>query len=136
MDLSLGHGIGLNERKGVIMEDVYDGVQSELAADVRSHFIIRKKVWPTVEDALLFIVTELAEATELLLAQRVYNRNNPENKEPYRPLRFAEELGDVIYMAIVTGLVVGVDPVQSMLDKMNRQLQPPQMSLKGFDDGE
>ena len=92
-----------------------------LAFDVYSHFDARKRVLPTTQDALLFIATELAEASELDLARRPYLRNHA--KEPYTPERYAEELGDIIYMAIIAGRVEGVDAIGAMLAKMQRQLE-------------
>ena len=86
------------------------------------HFDGRKRVWPTTEDGLLWMVTEIAETFELVSARKSYIRNNPENKEQFTKERFAEELGDVIYMAIVTGLVEGVNPIEAMFNKMKNQI--------------
>lgn len=81
------------------------------------------KVWPTPEDSILFLTTELAEAIELLLSQKNYVRNNPQNKEMYSSQRFAEELGDIILMAIVSGMVCGVDPVTALEHKLSKGMK-------------
>lgn len=78
------------------------------------HFDRTGKAVPETADALLFIVTEVAEATELLMATKPYVRNHPETKEPFTAPRFAEELADVIYMAIVAGATQGVDPLEAL----------------------
>lgn len=83
----------------------------------------RQKKWeyfPSIEDLLIWIGIELSEASELNLARKPYRRNHP--KESYSPERFAEELGDVIFAALVAGLSENVDPLQAMLDKMEKQL--------------
>lgn len=92
-----------------------------LTDEVLKHFEKMGRVWPSVEDALLFIATELAEATELVLAEKPYVRNHA--KEPFSPGRFAEELGDIIYMCVIAGQTRGVDPVEAMLAKMFRQVE-------------
>ena len=94
-----------------------------LAFAIKYHFEGRSRVWPTVEDGLLWSMTELAEAFELWSAKKNYVRNNPNEKEKYSDERFAEELGDVIYMAMITGLVVGVNPLEEMIKKMRTQIE-------------
>ncbi len=94
---------------------------NQVAYDVLKHFHEMKRVEPTIEDALLFIGTELAEASELVLARKPYRRNHA--KEAFSKERFAEELGDIIYMCIIAGYEEAVDPVQAMLDKMAAQLR-------------
>lgn len=92
-----------------------------LKDEVLNHFETMGRVWPSTEDALLFIATELAEATELVLAEKAYKRNHA--KEPFSPGRFAEELGDIVYMCVIAGQTRGVDPVEAMLAKMFRQVE-------------
>lgn len=91
---------------------------------VVKHFNSKGRRWPSPHDALLFLFTEIAEATELYLSQpiKAYVRSHPEQKEPYSEERYAEELGDVIYMAIVAGAVMGVDPVEAMVERMSLEL--------------
>lgn len=79
---------------------------------------------PDVWHALAFADTEKAEALEVLLAKEGgWIRNNPDSKPGWDKDHFAEELGDVIMMVIVAGLAEGVDPVEALLNKMNRKLQ-------------
>jgi NTP pyrophosphatase (non-canonical NTP hydrolase) len=78
---------------------------------------------PSVEHGIMFMMTEVAEACEQWLAQFAYVRHNPQDKEPYALEKFAQELGDVIFMAIITGRVVGVDPVEALLEKLSRKLR-------------
>jgi len=94
-----------------------------LAEAIAYHFDGRGRVWPTTEDSLLWMITEIAESFELLSAKKNYVRNNPDDKEPFSKERFAEELGDVIYMAMITGMVEGVNPLDAMLNKMNNQIR-------------
>jgi hypothetical protein len=77
-------------------------------------------VFPSTEDALLFCVTELAEASEVLLARKDYVRNNPKDKPSFSQAKFGSELGDVILMCIVAGISAGADPMASMLSKVRK----------------
>lgn len=96
---------------------------SDLHLAIKEHFNIRERIYPTVEDGLLFAITEISEAIELWIIQKDYIRNHPNSKEKYSKERFAEELGDAIYMLMITGIVAGVDPEKAMLDKMRNQLE-------------
>lgn len=89
---------------------------------VSDYYEARGLVWPDAREALLWALTELAEAAELELADDDWVRNNPESKEPWDSQRFAEELGDVIFMCIVAAMVEGEDALQAMIDKMGRKL--------------
>lgn len=89
-----------------------------LSKQVLKHFETKGRVWPSVEDALLFMMTEVAEAIELILIRKKYVRNHPEHKEFFTPARFAEELSDVIYMAVIAGEVEGVDPLNELRERM------------------
>ena len=95
----------------------FDGA-TNIRFAIKHHFDGLEKLMPTTEDALLFMDTESAEAKELLLACKPYVRNHPENKERYSKERFSEELGDVIYMAMVASATVGMNPLQSIQEKM------------------
>ena len=92
-----------------------------LTYEVVETFNALGRVWPTTPDALLFIHTEVSEAAELDLARRTYIRNHV--KEPFTKERYAEELGDIIYMAIIAGRAEGVDAVAAMRAKMQKQLE-------------
>lgn len=90
---------------------------------IRDYYLERGLTWPTSTEAMGFLATEQGEVWELLLSRKSgWVRNNPQNKPQWSPEKFSEELGDVIMMAIVAGLVEGVDPVQSLVDKVERKL--------------
>jgi len=93
-----------------------------VANAIHDHFEGRGRLWPTIEDGLLWIVTEIGECFELLSSKKAYIRNNPQDKEPYSKERFAEELGDIIYMAMITGMVEEVNPLYALLEKMEKQI--------------
>lgn len=96
---------------------------NQLTEDVKEYFELRGLKFPDVWRALAFLDTEKAEALELLLAKDGgWTRNNPENKAPWDQNDFADELGDIIMMAIVTGLAEGVDPIEALEKKMDRKL--------------
>jgi hypothetical protein len=79
--------------------------------------------WPTVEEALQFVHTELGEAYEILLARNPnWVRNNPTEKPGFSARVLGEELGDAIMMLVVAGLAADVDPVSALLDKIDRKL--------------
>jgi len=69
--------------------------------------------------------TELGEVKELLLDKKGgWIRNNSDDKEHYSDGRFAEELGDVILMLLVTTLVQGVsNPLLSMKYKLRNSIK-------------
>ena len=91
-----------------------------IAEAIRRHYITTGKNWPTPTEAILFAITEMAEAAELLLMYdpSKWVRNNPEAKEEYSDSRFCEELGDAIMMLVVAGLKTGVNPLHSLVQKL------------------
>ena len=89
---------------------------------VEDYYEARGLVWPDSRAALLWALTELAEAAELELARDDWVRNNPGDKEEWSSERFAEELGDVIFMCIVAAIVEGEDALKAMIDKLSRKL--------------
>ena len=89
---------------------------------VKNEFVLRNKVRPTVSEAILWMLTELAEVAEIQLALGAWVRNNPETKPDYDLNKLSEELGDVIYMALVTGMVAEVDPLQSLENKLKMHI--------------
>jgi len=113
--------------KKELLELADDGINSTdayiIASTIDFHFRGRGRVQPTVEDGLLWMVTEIGECFELWSAQKDYKRNNPDDKEAYSKERFGEELGDVVYMAIITGLVAGVNPLAAIFLKMKKQIE-------------
>ena len=96
---------------------------SDLGAEVTEYYELRGLHWPTVEEALQFVHTELGEAYEILLARNPnWVRNNPDDKPGFSAEALGEELGDTIMMLVVAGLAAGVDPVSALLDKIDRKL--------------
>ena len=89
---------------------------------VINHFAVSGKTWPDVWRALAFVHTELAEVYELLLARDGgWQRNHAH--EQFSPDRLAEELGDVLMMVLVAGIVAEVDPVVALLQKIAPDLE-------------
>ena len=97
-------------------------MEQSLADLVKEYYDKRGLVWPNFDDAMKFVITELGEIYELDLARKTYVRNHPENKRNYSKTRMAEELGDAIFMLIVTGIIEGVDPLDALRAKMRRKL--------------
>jgi NTP pyrophosphatase (non-canonical NTP hydrolase) len=96
----------------------------QLAELIQTYYTHRGLKWPNVDKALQFLETEKAEVYELLLARDGgWKRNNPGNKPAFNRERLAEELGDCIMMAMVAGIVEGVDPVEALVNKIHRKLQ-------------
>ena len=96
---------------------------SEITDKIKQCYRVRGLKWPNEMQALAWVNTELAECYELLLARDGgWVRNNPEDKEGWSEERWAEELGDTIFMLLVAGIVSGVDPLQSMLSKIDKAI--------------
>lgn len=102
--------------------------QAPLTRIITSYYQQRSLVWPTDADtALQWAMTELGEVMELLLSRKAeWVRNNP-GEHQYDEAQFlhelGEELGDVIMMCVVAGIVKGVCPVSSLLDKLDGKLR-------------
>lgn len=78
---------------------------------------------PDANQSLDWLLTELAEAKELLLARDGgWIRNNPDDHPKFDRCKFAEELGDIIMMAIRAGMAEGVDPLAALAEKIDRKL--------------
>lgn len=103
---------------------------SKLDKEVERYYNERGLVWPNSWEALGWASTELGEVYETLLADGNWVRNNPDDHpETFDSDKFAEELGDGIMMLQVAGKVRGVDPLQSLYDKMERKLNERNDSL-------
>jgi hypothetical protein len=78
--------------------------------------------WPAdADEALDWLLTELAEAKELLLAREGgWVRNNPEAHPAFNDNLLEAELGDIVMMALVAGMVEGLDPLSALAEKMRR----------------
>jgi NTP pyrophosphatase (non-canonical NTP hydrolase) len=94
-----------------------------LVSMIERYYEARAYFWPDAEEAILWTITELGEACELLLARKQgWVRNRPDGKEEYSRGRFEEELGDAIMMLLVAGIVSDVDPLVALREKMKRRL--------------
>ena len=91
----------------------------DLVKLIKDYYDARGLSWPTSTEAILFAMTELGEAIDLALMQpgNMWVRNNPD-KEVFTYERFAEELGDTIMMLMVAGIVIGVNPLVELEDKI------------------
>ena len=92
---------------------------------IREYYEQRGLVWPAdANEALDWAITELAEVKELLLARRGgWVRNNPEAHPDFNRQLLAVELGDLVMMTLVAGMVEGVDPLEALTSKINRKLK-------------
>ncbi len=107
------------------------------------YYKFRRYKYPDTWRALGFMNTELGEVYEVLLAEEGgWVRNHPEDKPGYSVKRLGEELGDVILMAIVTGLTRGVNPLDSLAEKLQHKMGVADTrgganvhTARGIDDG-
>jgi NTP pyrophosphatase (non-canonical NTP hydrolase) len=97
--------------------------KTDLTELIIEYYEKRGLVWPSFDDAIKFVVTELGEVLEVDLSRKDWVRNNPENKPTFSKEALSTELGDVIFMLMVAGYVEGVNPIQSLKDKINRKLE-------------
>lgn len=107
------------------MSNKHFGVEEfGLTDSIKNYYAKRGLTFPSFDNSLKFFQTELAEVYELDLARiGGWVRNHPENKPTFSKERLAEELGDAIMMLVVAGIAEGVDPVQALLDKMEKKLK-------------
>jgi NTP pyrophosphatase (non-canonical NTP hydrolase) len=91
---------------------------------VREYYDKRGLKWPTFDDAMKFVQTEIGEIYELDLARiGGYKRNHPQNKPQFSKEALAEELGDAILMLLVAGIVEEVNPLEAMENKMKKRME-------------
>ena len=92
---------------------------------IKSEYEVRGLKWPqSADDATDWALTELAEVKELLLARKGgWVRNNPGDHPGFDRELLAEELGDVIRMCIVAGIVEGVDALAAMVENSRRKME-------------
>ena len=96
---------------------------SDILEAIKNYYQKRGLVWPDFDSAMKFVATEIGEVYEVDLARKTWVRNHPENKPKFSKERLAEELGDVIFMLLVAGIVEDIDPFQAMLSKMEKKLE-------------
>lgn len=91
---------------------------------IETCWIHRQRVWPPDADtALMWALTEMGEATELLLERKAdWVRNNPGKHPPFSKDRLAEELGDIIMMVVIAGMVEDVNPIVALRNKLKSHI--------------
>lgn len=96
----------------------------ELKEIIENYYEIRGLKWPDIWEALAFAHTEMSEVYEIILSRNGgWTRNHPENKPEFSKESLSEELGDSILMLLVAGYVEGVNPIQSLKDKISKKLE-------------
>jgi NTP pyrophosphatase (non-canonical NTP hydrolase) len=95
----------------------------ELLDIILDYYDKRKLILPDFDDAMKFVATEIGEVYEVDLSRKEWVRNHPENKPQFSKEKLSEELGDCILMLMVAGYSEGVNPIQSLKDKINRKLE-------------
>lgn len=96
----------------------------KLESLIAYYYRVRKYKMPTAQQALMWLITELGEASELLLARETgWVRNNPQNHEAWSAERFADELGDIVMMAVVAGQAEGVDVIARLEERLHDRIQ-------------
>ena len=97
---------------------------NELQKFIAMYYEKRQLKWPNFDDAMKFVATEIGEVYEVDLARTDgWVRNNPDGKPIFTKEQLASELGDVIMMVMVAGIVEGVDPLDALVKKINRKLE-------------
>jgi hypothetical protein len=96
----------------------------ELLDIILDYYDKRGLNFPNTWESLGWANTELGEVYEQLLAKNSnWVRNNPQDHPPFEKEKFSEEISDVIMMLMVAGYNEGVNPIQSLKDKINRKLE-------------
>ena len=88
---------------------------------IKEYYDVRNLVWPSRTEAIQWLVTEVGEVCEcdLALSGKDWVRNNPEKHQGNDSLSSLEnELADVVFMALVTGIVCGLNPLRALLNKL------------------
>lgn len=83
----------------------------------------RPLIMPNFDDAMKFVITELAEVYEFDLSRKTWIRNNPDDKPSFSKEKLSEELGDAIMMLMVAGIAEGVNPLKSLYEKTQLKLK-------------
>ncbi len=81
--------------------------------------------WPSFDNAMKFAIAEIGEVYEIDLTRYSgWVRNNPNNKPTeFDKEKLGDELGDVIMMIMVAGIVEEVDPLAHLVRKINVKLK-------------
>lgn len=90
---------------------------------IKEYYEYRKLTWPNFDNAMKFVMTEVAEVYEIDLARSgKWVRNNPDSKPEFDKDALAKELGDAIMMLIVAGMVEGVNPLEALENKIKSKM--------------
>lgn len=93
-----------------------------ILSQIKAYYAIRYLKHPSTVEAIMWAMSELGEACDVLMMQRGgWTRNNPDGKR-YTDDALAEELSDVIMMLLVAGISRGYDLLVVMESKMKRKL--------------
>ena len=96
---------------------------NDLLCLVETYFVQRQFKFPNVWQAMAWLNTEVGEVYELLLIRDGgWVRNNPKIKSQWSSDALADELGDILMMVVVVGLVDKVNPVEALIKKMRRKI--------------
>jgi len=88
------------------------------------YFDSRQLKVPTLSESLLWLTTEVGEVADAALSMEdKWARNNPDSHPFTSSEDVADELGDIIFMAIVAGRTINKNPLHNMLNKMNRKMK-------------
>jgi len=81
---------------------------------VEKYYVFRGLTQPDANQAFLFLVSEVGELSDALVADQAnWVRNNPD-----RERQIPAEVGDILMMLTVFAATQGIDPIQAMLEKM------------------
>ena len=81
---------------------------------VMKYYDFRGLTQPDANQAFLFLVSEIGELSDALVAnQAAWVRNSPD-----RDRHIPAEIGDVLMMLTVFAATQGIDPIEAMLEKM------------------
>ena len=84
---------------------------------VQQYYAFRGLTQPDANQAYLFLVSEIGELADALVAdQAQWVRNNPD-----RERHIPSEIGDVLMMLTVFAVTQGVDPVNALKEKMEKK---------------
>lgn len=105
---------------------------SDIIKLIEEYYSYRGYKFPTFNQAMAFVHTEIGEVYELDLARiNGWVRNNPQNKPKFSKEELAKELGDAIMMLIVAGLAEDVNPLEALENKIKEKMGKNQLELGG-----
>ena len=93
----------------------------KLSELIRAYYQIRELKEPTTTEAILWAMSELGEACDVLLEMKGgWTRNHPEDKRDTVDA-LAEELADTLMMIMVAGHTIGFDLEEVLIERMKRK---------------